>query len=284
MMLPKDIGLPFFSYGLFRPGQIGFGRLQPFVKNHDQGWHVAGMLLDRDGLPVLDKGNDEVQGALIRFQDGVAKQAYEIIASIEPDKLYRWEVVDVRNENQQQKANVLFGRKPRRGSHPFESADWDGRKEPLFDAALDVVRETLKQNRGFEWDLKPMFRLQMAYTLLWSAIERFAAFKYHLGERATEKVNQLASEPAFVLGLRELVKKPREVFRTDDPEKKVCLDPANPEKSLAYYYQIRSNIVHRGKAAVRDHDILVESLGELLELFQRVLQAEFSSQEPGPQA
>lgn len=283
MMLPNDLELPFFSYGLFRPGQIGFGRLQPFVKDYDQGWHVSGMLLDRDGLPVLDQGNEEVHGALIRFRDGAAKQAYEVIGSIEPDKLYRWEVRDVRNDNQQQKANLLFGRKPRRGSHPFEGADWDGRKEPLFDAALEVVQEMLDQNRRFEWDLKPMFRLQMAYTLLWSAIERFAAFKYHLGERATEKVNQLASEPAFISGLPELVKQPREVFRTDDPDKKVALDPANPEKSLAYYYQIRSNIVHRGKAAVRDHDTLVLSLGELLELFKRVLRAEFSDHQTGSQ-
>ena len=124
-----------------------------------------------------------------------------------------------------------------------------------------------------------MFRLQMAYTLLSSANERFAAFKYHLGDRAMEKVNQLASEPAFASGLRELVKEPRVVYRTDDPEKKVCLDPIDPGKSLAYYYQIRSNIVHRGKAAVNDHDTLVHSLGELLELFQRLLQAEFSSKE-----
>lgn len=216
----------------------------------------------------------------MQFVDGAAKQAYEVIGSIEPDKLYRWEVQDVRKGDQQQKANLLFGRKPRRGSHPFEGSDWDGRKEPLFDAALEVVRATLDQNRQFEWDLKPIFRLQMAYTLLWSAIERYAAFKYHLGERATEKVNQLASEPEFISGLHEVVKRSREVFRTDDPDKKAKLDPANPEKSLAYYYQIRSNIVHRGKAAVKDHDALVESLSELLELFRRVLKAEFSAPPP----
>src|SRR3954451_15106469 len=107
MMLPNDIGLTFFSYGLFRPGQIGFGRLQPLVQNHDQSWHVAGTLLDRDGLPVLDQGTDEIHGTLIDFHDGATKEAYEVIASIEPDKLYRWVVRDVSNDNQQRKANVL---------------------------------------------------------------------------------------------------------------------------------------------------------------------------------
>ena len=279
MILPNQLDLPFFSYGLFRPGQIGYGRLQPHVAAYEAGWHVRGILCNRDGLPILDEGENQVLGTLIRFQDRVEQKAYEIIASIEPDKIYRWEVLDVQKGKEHERANVLVGRTPQRGSHPFDGIEWDGRNEPLFGPALDVVRETLDLNRKFEWDLKPMFRLQMAYTLLWSAIERFAAFKYHLGGNVMRKVNQLASEPAFASGLRELVKEPRVVFRTDDPGKKERLDPIDPGKSLAYYYQIRSNIVHRGKAAVNDHDTLVHSLGELLELFQRLLQAEFSSKE-----
>jgi hypothetical protein len=276
MKLPKQVELPFFSYGLFRPGQIGYKRLRQFVARHEIECHVKGLLLDRDGLPVLDRGEHEIHGALIHFHDGAGKAAYETISSIEPDKLYRWEVADVYRENGTVKANLLLGRKPKRGSHPFEEAEWDGRKEPLFDSALKVVEETLEQNREFALDLKPLFHLQMAYMLLWTAIERFTAFKYHLGKRATDKVNQLATEPAFVSGLAELVKEQREVFRTDDPENKLVLDPANPQKALAYYYQVRSNIVHRGKAAITDHTILVKSLEELSKLFQRVLHDEFS--------
>jgi hypothetical protein len=276
-MLPNQIDLPFFTYGLFRPGQIGFGGLRQFVASCEAGWHTKGHLLDRDGLPVLDKGEDKIPGVLIRFRDGDEKAAYEVVARIEPDKLYRWETVDVHKARASVKANVLLGRKPSRGSHPLEDDEWDGSKEPLFDLALKVVEETVEQNRQFEWDLKPLFRLQMAYMLLWTAIERFAAFKYHLGERATEKVFQLASEPAFVSGVSQLVKEKREVVKTDDPGTKVTLEPANPGKALAYYYQVRSNITHRGKAAVRDHEILVKSLDELLELFRRVLHDEFSS-------
>jgi hypothetical protein len=276
MKLPDQVELPFFSYGLFRPGQIGFGRLRHFVAGHEAEWHVKGSLLDRDGLPVLDRGDQAIPGVLIRFHDGTGQAAYEIISGIEPDKLYRWDLADVHKDVETVKANLLMGRKPKRGSHPFEGIEWDGSKEPLFDSALQVVAETLEQNRQFEWDLKPLFRLQMAYMLLWTAIERFAAFKYHLGERATDKVNQLALEPTFVAGLAELVKEKREVFRTDDPETKAVLDPNDPEKALAYYYQVRSNIVHRGKAATTDHWILVNSLEELSELFRRVLLDEFS--------
>jgi hypothetical protein len=277
MMLPNHVELPFFTYGLFRPGQIGFGRLQPLIATCEKGWHTKGHLLDRDGLPILESGEGEIAGALIRFREGVEKAAYEVVASIEPKKVYRWEAVNVHKVGATVKANVLFGRKPTRGSHPLEDQEWDGSKEPLFVAALEVVEETLGQNRDFEWDLKPLFRLQMAYMLLWTAIERFAAFKYHLGVRATEKVRQLASEPAFISGLGQIVKEGRDVFRTHDPEEKDTLDPANAEKALDYYYQVRSNIVHRGKAAVTDHDLLVKSLDELLALFRRVLDEEFTS-------
>ena len=44
-------------------------------------------------------------------------------------------------------------------------------------------------------------------------------------------------------------------------------------KSVAYYYQVRSNITHRGKGAVRDYDMLRDSLTELLPIFREVLEA-----------
>src|SRR5262245_3283307 len=147
MRLPKQVDLPFFSYGLFRPGQIGYKRILPFVARPETEWHVKGLLLERDGLPVLDRGELDIPGALICFHDGVGKAAYEFISSIEPDKLDRWEVADVYRADYAVRANLLLGRKARRGSHRFDEAEWDGRKEPLFDAALKVVEETLEKNR-----------------------------------------------------------------------------------------------------------------------------------------
>jgi len=72
-----------------------------------------------------------------------------------------------------------MGRNPSRGGYALQHQEWDGSKDPLFVAALDVVEETLHQNRHIDSrDLKRLFRLQMAYTLLWTAIERFTAFTW----------------------------------------------------------------------------------------------------------
>ena len=53
------------------------------------------------------------------------------------------------------------------------------------------------------------------------------------------------------------------------------LDPSNPKESLKYYYQVRSNITHRGKAATRDFATLRDSLTELHAIFRCVLDAAF---------
>ena len=52
METPSDSNLPFFAYGLFRPGQLGYLRLKPHVGRVESGWSLHGNLLDRDGLPI----------------------------------------------------------------------------------------------------------------------------------------------------------------------------------------------------------------------------------------
>jgi hypothetical protein len=216
---------------------------------------------------------------LIRFKPESAVPAYTTINSIEPNRLYRWDTADVQREGVRVQANLLMGRSPRKGSNHPEYQIWEGDKEPLFTVALDVIQKSLERYSRFEWDLEPFFQLQMAYMLLWTSIERFASFKYHLGDRVTEKVFKLADDPVFARALRDRVKERREVYRSDDPSKKATLDPKNPRKALEYYYQIRSNITHRGKAAMRDHEMLQASLSELLGIFKEVLKNEFSDGE-----
>ncbi len=279
MNLPDDPTLPFFSYGLFRPGQIGYGNIRSYVETSEKGWAARGVLLERDGLPLLTEGTSEVTGWLIRFMLESAVTAYTAINSIEPERLYRWDTAEIQREDVRVQANVLMARSPRKGSSHPEYQIWQGGQDPLFTAALDVIQKSLDRYSQFEWDLEPFFQLQMAYMLLWTSIERFVSFKYHLGDRVTEKVFKLADDPIFARALRDRVTEERGVFRSDDPSKRAVLAPDKPKKALEYYYQIRSNITHRGKTAVRDHEMLRASLAELLGIFKEVLKSEFSVSE-----
>lgn len=269
MERPPNIDLPFFAYGLFRPGQLAFFQLRELVSKVTDPAHIAGSLLLRDGLPIIDPtGHGPVKGALVTFLPERAEEAYDRISAMEPDKHYGWHEGQVDGKP----ANVLVGRSPRKGSVPCEEGEWNGWTDPLFTAALDVVEETLK-SQDFDWNLKPLFRLQMAYLLLWSSIERYVSLRYHLGDKVTEKVGQLAHESAFAQSLRQCVKSRREVYRADRPGEKEVLDPQSPDKAVRYYYQVRSNITHRGKGVVRDYELLENSLEELLPIFRKVLKA-----------
>jgi hypothetical protein len=134
-----------------------------------------------------------VSWALIYFKEGHNSEAYERINRLEPDRQYRWE----ETTTQEVRCDYLAGRSPRQGSAPADDG-WNGRNDPLLTTALQVVREALETNANFDWNLKPMFRLQMAYLLLWSSSERYASLR----DRAVDKVMQIADDQQFALLLK----------------------------------------------------------------------------------
>jgi hypothetical protein len=271
MNSPTDLTLPFFAYGLFRPGQIAYFQIRDYVRTPIIGANVKGRLLIRDGLPILDpNGNKTVDGSLLHFRDGDAPAAYEQIVGLEPDKHYRWGTARINGES----ANMLLGISPDQGSVSLEETDeheWDGWNDPLFTTALDVVQDTIRSNTVAERDMKPLFGLQMAYLLLWSAIERYLSLRYNLSDRVMGKVKKLSMEPAFLIAVKTHVKRKHSIYRADRPAEKGILDPKSPELAASYYYQVRSNITHRGKGVFRDHETLLNSTTELLTIFCYVL-------------
>jgi len=273
MEIPERPGLPFFAYGLFRPGQLGFLRLKEFVERAAT-FAISGELRIRDGLPIADpEGGGTLEGDLLFFKPGTEPQAYQRVVDIEPDHQYRWGLAIAGGSH----CNVLWGKSPRKGSVPLDEPDWDGRVDPLFTVALEVIEEVLVEQGHFQWDLKPMFRLQMAYLLLWSAIERYASLRYHLGDKVFDKIKQLANEPGFVAAIQAIGAPQRSVQRADRPSASARFDPADPAQCIEYYYQLRSNVVHRGKAIPQDHDRIREALSELLPAFRAMMEHAFEA-------
>jgi hypothetical protein len=272
---PKILEFPFFAYGVFKPGELAFLQIKDLVESTKADQFVKGEVRLRDGLPIADLEKEgELRGELITFRKGSENQAYQRIAALEPGNQYRWDVCSLGDKA----ANILVGLSPNKGSI-YSEYEWEGRKDPLFTDALDVIAETLDTNKDFTMDLKPMFRLEMAYMLLWSAIERYSSLRYHLGHKATEKVMNIAKEEAFKNALQSHVSETRKVQRADRPKQSIALTRDEPEESLLYYYQIRSNLVHRGKAAFEDFNRVKCSLEELLPIFRSVLEVAFQESE-----
>ena len=191
---------------------------------------------------------------------------------------YRWDMITaITFAGDPIKCNTLIGLHPELGSVAADE-EWSGKQDPLFVEGLNEVRRIGQEVENSAASHLLLVRAQMAYLLLWAVIERFASIRYHLGKNVTEKVMHLAHEASFKNALHEVVKNERHLYRTDDPRpSKMCkLKPDNPEKSLEYYYQVRSNATHRGKGSpARDFEIVQLSLIELTEIFSSVLIAAF---------
>ena len=273
MKPPENTNLPFFAYGLFKPGELAYFQLHEYVLKVTSPALARGNLLVRDGLPIIGPDTQgSVKGTLLTFHPDKTIAAYKRISDMEPDEHYKWQTEQIG----QTSANVLFGRRPAKGSESCPP-EWDGWKDPLFDEALDVVEEVHKEvSESTKRDsYKLLFKLQMAYLLLWVSIERYLSLRYRLGKNATGKVTLLAEESGFAKSLKLRVKDKRVVHRADEPGTKLVLNPSVPEEAVDYYYQVRCNVTHRGKsgASDRDYEILESSLRELLAIFKDVLKA-----------
>ena len=172
---------------------------------------------------------------------------------------------------------MLVGKRPNRGSVVLEGGWWDGRDDPFFKQALDEVASVLRKNPRFDRECRSLLRLQMAYLLLWSSLERYASLKYHLGDKVVSKILGIGDDPCFAKSPKTHLKGERlgSVVYSAGNLERYTLDSSDPTNSLKYYYQVRSNAIHRGKAVTRDFDIIHSSLEELLAIFREMLNDSF---------
>jgi hypothetical protein len=165
----------------------------------------------------------------------------------------------------------------------LEESEWSFRKDPVFDYGLGTVKETQdslqkeyedaisRGEDGFNWSR--FFKMQMAYLLLWSAIERFASFAYGPRLAPMEKVRRLGNDPLFLNALERIAPvSDRIVSDSRDPGKRKSLNRAGANNAALFYYQVRCNLSHRGKGAWSDGDMVRNSLTELFAIFEEMLE------------
>ncbi|MBV9864254.1 MAG: hypothetical protein JO316_02780 [Abitibacteriaceae bacterium] len=199
-VLPLNIELPFFTYGLFKPGELAYKFIEPLLEAAALRCSTTGGLAIRDGLPLLDKqGTRTVVGYLLYFRQDSLCQAYEKISDFEPQQLYKWDEIDIAQSKI--RANVLVGKDTRTATVHYDKAEWTGREDPVLNEGLEVVKHMIEEHgsQRFEpgadmGDWSRFFHLQMAYLLLWTAIERYAALCYSPTLEPGEKVKCLGDD------------------------------------------------------------------------------------------
>lgn len=205
--LPQRVELPFFAYGAFKPGELAFTQIENYLKQQPEPGSVSGSLMVRDGLPLFNnKGGGNVEGFLFEFEKKKSLSAYETISKFEPKDIYFWKKMQL--STPKVSANILVGKLLNRGRpHDLEENIWSFRMDPVFEHGLSVVEEIARQFGGSPFESAPpdffdwprFFKLQMAYLLLWSAIERFSSFAYGPSLNPEQKVKALNNDPHFWL-------------------------------------------------------------------------------------
>jgi hypothetical protein len=275
MSLPQDVTLPFLAYGIFKKGEVSFHCIKAYVQATTSSIELPYKLYVRDGIPLVDATDTSgrTQGCLIYFREETYELAYRKISELEPEKYYRWQTIEIEGK----KANFLAGKSPTRGSTPAESTDWNSWDDPLFTEVFDIARSA-NEISVIDITGKAFLQLQMIYLLLWTSIERFASLRYGFrGERVSEKLHKFANSTEFSNALKARLLKnsgrsSRKIFSSDTVDKHYKLSSEDPIEAIDYYYQIRCNIAHRGKAAIEDAKLVKECIEEVSDIFEQILQ------------
>ena len=274
--LPDDTTLPFFAYGIFKPGQLAYSKIKNHVDEHIDDIEINYEMMIRDGVPILiDRKSDyhQTKGSLITFKEGRKEKAYGYISETILRKLYEWKTIEIDGNP----INILFGVDPRNGSNyiedPHERVSFNGKNDPFFHEAVDMIERNLNSIE-FSWDIENFFELQMNYMLLWSAIDRFSSLKYNEQTKG-KNYKRFSKEKAFKHGIKKYRDKRHLPVYSTDTLQLHEFNADNPYETIFYYYTFRCNVVHRGKAMTGDYHMLETAAKELMEIFKNILKDTF---------
>lgn len=282
--LPEDQNLPFFAYGIFKPDEIAWARIENFVISFKSSELVDWHLLERNGLPIATRGiNRKLEGYLVDFQDG--RIPYSMIGEFEPSGEYKW--VNVVTEDGCH-CNLLAGVKPHLGSGEESIIQWSSSHDPLFYFGMIFVGNVIRSNgpklsENGPWgnsasDWNSFFELQGAYLTLWSIFERYAAFRYGAeyqpqsesgaSKRAPSnaKIHETARSQNFLTAINAAkIDLDFAVYSVRENRKKSVLleGVLDPKKAVDAWYQVRNNLAHRGKAAWKENRLLITAAVDL---------------------
>lgn len=285
---PADIKLTYFAYGLFKPNEPAHNQISKFVENISESMPITNChLWIRDGLPIINiQSGRQVVGYELTFQEENYEDAYNAISkfvSIGDIRLYEWDVLNLVDDGKIVKSmNVLTWQKSPKFSADNIIEEWSAKHDPMFTEAMKIIKEKIDNHAQvvfagdpFEWNR--FFELQMAYLLLWTAIERYCSFAYGPFLSSGNKRQALAVNKSFQDALIKVLKESDHFQRvcvihdSNDLEKWKKLNPYKPIHSIDYYYIVRCNLAHRGKSEFSDGEIIRRSLIELFNIFQIVL-------------
>jgi hypothetical protein len=201
-------------------------------------------------------------------------------AEYEGEDLYFAETVAVAGRRDEVDANVRVGRSPGKGNATALDTAWASEADPLLSEGLRTVRRQADhyfQRRDFTpwprpadmagfWDI--FVPLQGLYLVLCTILERYTALVYGPAREPGSRLAKLRGEPDVIAALAAANPPALKVVDSRDP--RTHYQVPGP-KAFDAWYQVRSNLSHRGKAGFVDVDLIERSIVGLHDCLQALL-------------
>ena len=291
MKQPDKTNLPYFAYGPFKPKEPAFYKIESLI-GKTQDLHPPGHLFVRDGLPMLEMSIDGiVEGYLIDFI-GIAEseEAYRRISEYFPFGTHQWTEISIVSSGIQ--CNCIVRIPPKPGNDDISEYEpikiWSAKDDPLFSKAIQIVAIGTKKFRsvafekdeGKKFDWVGYYELQMKYLLLWSILERFMSLKIGLfiehGPHGLKNIRQMFANEyqPFRDSCTKFIDEKLKITSFSNPDDPYLLQTDDHFRSIEFFHQLRTNLIHRGKSAEFDGERLRKSFLFLYSIVREILTIE----------
>jgi len=263
-----------FVYGFLKPGELGFGQIEKLVSNYRAAELHDFSLYLRDGLPIIRRlaAGESVDGVLLTINVGMEAEFWRVVTEYEGTTNYKFEnSIPVISEGKEHHSGVFIGRKMSRGNPERLYSPWTSKLDPIFSQSFPLLHRDIAGNSLKFTDAEhdpigywsQLNKLLSQYLLLVSILEHLTVVKFG-GSKKQEpmvRIRKLQQSQGCLNAFRalsdEINNPPIKV--SDSRAVEDSLSSSAPEQALFAWYQVRSNLQHRGKASLFDASLVHKS-------------------------
>ena len=263
-----------FVYGSLKPGELGFEQIEAMVSNYRAAKLHDFALYVRDGLPIIRKQapGETVDGVLLTINAGMEEDFWRVVTEYEGATNYKFEnSIPIISEGKEHLSGAFIGRKMCNGNPERLNVPWTSKLDPIFSQSFPILHRDIAVNSLKFTDAEhdpngywsQLNKLLSQYLLLVSILEHLTVVKFG-GSKKQEpmvRIRKLQQSEGCLIALRALSddRNNPSIKVSDSRAVEDSLSSSNPDQALFAWYQVRSNLQHRGKASLFDASLVHKS-------------------------
>jgi gamma-glutamylcyclotransferase (GGCT)/AIG2-like uncharacterized protein YtfP len=256
--------LNLFVYGSLKPGELGYGQIEEYIESYSEAELRGYQLYLRDGLAVINEeiNGETIEGVLLTVIPQVKNRFWKAVEDFEGNTNYRrLDDVEIFLKTGNVIGSVYVAKSIKKGGAVAMHGPWTTCLDPIFSQSFPLLYKKIAEaptsfvapeppDFGAYW--AQLNELLSQYLLLVSIFEHLTVIRFG-GSMVQEPMvrirkfqNSVAYKEAFATLIeKELIPK---IKVRDSREVEDSYSTEKAEKAILSWYQVRSNLQHRGKS------------------------------------